>query len=680
MNLKRPMLYATIWEKMSAESVEEIKHHQGFENFHHEKDPLALWKAISQTHKVATTSKVDGIVKLSARTQYQNVKQGAYESIIAYKERFTAALQAYEEIGNPKLPDSSIAMDFMERLDDNRYGQFKIDIINNIAQGSMAAPPTLNSMYMLASERLTLGKRGSSQTLNATFITKADKNSGARHKGKKQNPEEKKKLPKKETQDKATEVPKKTQRDKSKDVCFGCGEKGHHSYECPNQSEDENEGDKEPSNVRATRKVMSVSKRFCGPHEVILDNASDISVMHPRFLSNIIETHDGEGFAGIGGEKSVITHIGHLDGFFDCAAVSNARANILSQGQVEEIYDISYLQGDKYIIHMTNGDLVFKQQGKVYVADMSEWAIHPNFATTIENENQYTKAEVEKAKEAYEFMRNAGYPSEEEATHMVQDGNVTDVPLTATDIRRAFKIYGRPTEAIRGKTTKNKISRQVTEIGIKEQRTEQVLYTDVMKVRRQAFLVSLVEPLQILIQTMAGRETAESLGKALQSHLDLVRSRGFIPVRVHTDPQSAFRKLTNAFPGVELDVSGAGDHLDKVDIRIRRIKELMRSVIAGLPWKLPNENIKDLVAYAISRINSRRSGSQMSDMAPRVAFTGRKIIYNKEFTLAFGDYCECYNPQGLTGEVDRPRTEPCVALCPTGNANGSWMFLNLVSN
>jgi hypothetical protein len=220
----------------------------------------------------------------------------------------------------------------------------------------------------------------------------------------------------------------------------------------------------------------------------------------------------------------------------------------------------------------------------------------------------------------------------------------------------------------------------VTEIGIKEQRTEQVLYTDVMKVRRQAFLVSLVEPLQILIQTMAGRETAESLGKALQSHLDLVRSRGFIPVRVHTDPQSAFRKLTNAFPGVELDVSGAGDHLDKVDIRIRRIKELMRSVIAGLPWKLPNENIKDLVAYAISRINSRRSGSQMSDMAPRVAFTGRKIIYNKEFTLAFGDYCECYNPQGLTGEVDRPRTEPCVALCPTGNANGSWMFLNLVSN
>jgi hypothetical protein len=103
----------------------------------------------------------------------------------------------------------------------------------------------------------------------------------------------------------------------------------------------------------------------------------------------------------------------------------------------------------------------------------------------------------------------------------------------------------------------NKKSKQVTELKIKEQKTEQVLYTNLMKVQKQAFLVSLVEPLQILIQTMAGHETAESLSKALQSHFGLVSSRGVIPVRVHADPESAFWKMTNAFPGVELDVLGA---------------------------------------------------------------------------------------------------------------------------
>ena len=128
-----------------------------------------------------------------------------------------------------------------------------------------------------------------------------------------------------------------------------------------------------------------------------------------------------------------------------------------------------------------------------------------------------------------------------------------------------------------------------------------------------------------------------------------------------------------------MDISGAGDHLDKVDIRIRQLKELMQSVIAGLPWKLPNDNIKDLVAYAVSRLNTCQTEGRASEVAPRVAFTGCKINYDKEFKMAFGDYCECYNPQGLTGEVDRPRTEPCIALYPTGNANGSWVFLSLTS-
>ena len=59
------------------------------------------------------------------------------------------------------------------------------------------------------------------------------------------------------------------------------------------------------------------------------------------------------------------------------------------------------------------------------------------------------------------------------------------------------------------------------------------MYTDVMKVRKQAYLITLVEPLLLLVQTKVARETADNLGKALQGHFDLVRSRGFKPIRVH---------------------------------------------------------------------------------------------------------------------------------------------------
>jgi hypothetical protein len=62
-----------------------------------------------------------------------------------------------------------------------------------------------------------------------------------------------------------------------------------------------------------------------------------------------------------------------------------------------------------------------------------------------------------------------------------------------------------------------------------------------------------------------------------------------------------------------------------------------------------------------------------------VKFTGRKPDYKKELGLGYGDYVECYIPDSTGKKTDQPRTEPCIALCPTGNANGSWRFLSLKS-
>jgi hypothetical protein len=82
-------------------------------------------------------------------------------------------------------------------------------------------------------------------------------------------------------------------------------------------------------------------------------------------------------------------------------------------------------------------------------------------------------------------------------------------------------------------------------------------------------------------------ETQGVLSPALQGQLELLRSRGFIPTMVYTDPQSAFCSLTTQYPGVVIDVGGVGDYVSKVDAKIRCIKELYRSVKSRLLWKLP---------------------------------------------------------------------------------------------
>jgi hypothetical protein len=154
--------------------------------------------------------------------------------------------------------------------------------------------------------------------------------------------------------------------------------------------------------------------------------------------------------------------------------------------------------------------------------------------------------------------------------------------LIAADVHRAYDLYGIHPEYVCGKMVKKRASRAVIDDSLILDEKKQTLYTDVMHIDGSKFLVTVCEPLQLTLQCKIERETQQVLGMALQVQLELLRSRGFIPTVVHTDLQSAFRTLTTQFPGVVVDIGGAGDYVSKVDVKIRRIKELYRSVKAGI--------------------------------------------------------------------------------------------------
>jgi predicted ribosome quality control (RQC) complex YloA/Tae2 family protein len=158
-------------------------------------------------------------------------------------------------------------------------------------------------------------------------------------------------------------------------------------------------------------------------------------------------------------------------------------------------------------------------------------------------------------------------------------------------------------------------------------------------------------------------------------------SKGFEPKKAFVDPHKSFGALQGAFPGVEIDVSGARDRLDKVNTKIRRVKEVMRSVVTGLPYHLPKDRIKDSVTYAISRTNLKSTSALNTNEYLRERFTGMKPDYKSELGLSFGDYIEAYNPKAEEkfNDVFTPRTEPCIALCLMANQNGLWMMYNFSS-
>ena len=714
----KPKLYAMILLKLSQESIDEVRRHKDYCKFNTDKDPVELWKAIKELHLVSTTSKVEGAIKASSRYNYANCGQSAYESIISYKERFDYALEAYDANGNPKMSDEDIAMDFLNGLDPARYDDFKVEVINDLAKKTLKAFTTVNEVYLLASRRVV--KKTAATGTGVTFATAdsvrpikkpskglTDKSS-ADKKGKAEVPDEVTvKTPTKTSSDnKSTSESSKGPKTKVLEedaTCWICNKVGHFARNCKEDDDSSISTSSKTTGKTPKKKFGGMTLAFNTSRdesndggnrwetwEVLLDECSEVSVVHPSLLINIREA-EGVGFRGLYQESQKdLNQVGDLKDFFTCQVCSDCSANILCGAMVEDLYPITYKQGVSKTIHMEDRDLVFHRRGCFYVADFRDWLSSEDEVTIATNnkasyafvtEEMFTSKEIKRANEAGEFVTKAGYPSVDEAVRMVTDGNIQGHRFDSTDVKRYFALNGPLPASVKGKTTTPK---QVPppippDPELKEQITDQYLISDVMDLEGHKFLITLSLPLGLLLQSHLTSESKDSLGRALQSHLGVLRARGFNPTIVYVDPQRGLKALRLLFPGVEVDVSGASDKLPRVDIKMRRIKEVARSVKASLPWQLPKFLMKDLVAYSIARLNVRRTTTIASLECPRVRFTGRKINFKKEFDLQFGEYCELpIDKKNLSGPLAL-RTESAIALYPIANANNSWCFLSLTT-
>ena len=176
---------------------------------------------------------MEAITKLAACSTYYGMRQGAYESIITYKEHFNNAKKAYDDQKNPELVDKDVAMDFFRGLDDARYGSFKTDFQNQLTLQTIEQPENLNAMYLIANQWLKVHTETTSAGYGTTFVTTLDHQEKPKH-GKK-NEKNKKEESKKTEKDKETKG-----KDLNEIECFACGESGHYANRCPSRQKKDN--------------------------------------------------------------------------------------------------------------------------------------------------------------------------------------------------------------------------------------------------------------------------------------------------------------------------------------------------------------------------------------------------------------------------------------------------------
>ncbi len=270
-------------------------------------------------------------------------------------------------------------------------------------------------------------------------------------------------------------------------------------------------------NTFATYRVNSIGMKGLGATEVLLDNQADISIMRSELLRMLEPVDNPVQVSGVGGVQLVAKETGYLEDFLRVYASSDTRANVLCFSDVEDVYEITYAQGQSFTVHLPDRDIVFNRKDKLYVADFAQ------FRQTYVS-RACTKGEEERARQAYKLLKISSYPSLQEAIHLIQDGNIFNMPmLMAADIKRAYDMFGEPVGAVRGKMTCKKVSCAVYDNDLIMDEKKQSLFSDVMHIDNCRFLVTVCEPLQLVLQCALERETASALGIALQGQLELQR-------------------------------------------------------------------------------------------------------------------------------------------------------------
>ena len=325
-------------------------------------------------------------------------------------------------------------------------------------------------------------------------------------------------------------------------------------------------------------------------------------------------------------------------------------------------------------------------EGRFYCCNMKDrrTSIERAFIeTSNENMQKFTKREIASARNARQLLGKMGYPTTEQALSIIRSGN--NFEATAHDFRVADAIWGPDVASLKGKTVKKQTTAADITVGPSIVQIEQVLAIDVMFVEGIPSLVGVATPLDLTLavsltsyDTSKPSRCASVIKRGLAEIISTLASRNFLVKLIMSDGEGGVGSVSKELKqmGIEVDISGAGGHVARIERRIRTIKERVRAHMAyKLPYSLTALRIAMLVLFCVSRYNFQMSELREDGASPRELFTGRPVSGELDFRVGYGDYCQCTVPN--TDNSMSGRTEDCISVLPTGNRSGSVKMLSI---
>ena len=671
-------------------------------------DPNALVAIIHRTHFTHVGGATPAMAKINMQKSFNALEQGPSRSISEFKKEFDTLLRCMRGAGIPEMDGETLAIWFLEKLDQVRHGSMVLYLTNGRAAGQ-AFPATADEAYTIAKDWKSSTVRAADFRgiiANGSVFMLADEvralvvtPSSSRPARKKNQPaaEERVRNPTRPKTD--AELSPREARQRAR-TCYRCGEPGHAIRNCPQRAltaieaeaitRDEADDAADQAALYAAMyaadlALVSADYALFAPEEVIFDTAASKSVfMNPNLLTNVVPSASPTVIGGVQQDAPGV-RIDDVGNFRDLGEVGigkGAACNILSACQMLDTgrtfkYDD---ENDEFIVSGPSEAYVFARRlrpdgskTRFYTRDFAY------VATVAENLRRYSVREVKQMEKAAQLARRLGHATSKAVIGIINSG-VMNCPVSATDVRNNDAAKGVSVAGLLGKTAKKGSISPGYVLAPRVTQVQQILNVDVIFIKKIAFLLGVFTPLGLGLVHFLRDRSESQVATALRLMLAKAASRSFDVIELRCDGEGAIGALTSALQasGITVSIAGPGQHVAVVERMARTLKNRYRCHELALPFVMTHTLIVWCVLFCMHSVNLQPNASSVDKVSPYEQFSGLKLDAKRDLRVGFGDYAIATN--AMTDNSMGPRAGQFIALGGKGGPTGSVWMLSLRSN
>ncbi|KAG7347353.1 reverse transcriptase RNA-dependent DNA polymerase [Nitzschia inconspicua] len=698
--------YNAIWGQCSVAMRNKLKSLPDFKTKDYERDCAWILNSIKGIAQRFEGTRVVNLAIADAVASLYNFRQGANVSVPDFYQEFCTKLEVVEHFTKDKpigttaahlehsggdkaiARDRDIAILLLRAANQRIYGSLLNDLENLYSRGEDQYPANLAAAYNML------------LTYRPSVVTQAVHASNAA-----MTPAQGLGLTFTQTDSDLAPIPGLDGILKETILCFKCQRKGHIARNCPS-----------PNGIQLLQcerhfVLTSTGRGGLIPENwILIDSESTLSMFKSRhLLTNIRRAPKPIRVCGTGGE--IVSYwIGDLHGLGTVWLDDRSLANIISLAHLASVCRVTMDSAVEKAFRVYRNDgsvLLFREyKNGLYYHDYTD----PSFVepapspalpapsslaltsdtpacsllqTVRENKARFTRREVDAADRARDLYVKLHRPGQDQFEDLLAHNRIRNCPITVDDARRAITIYGPEVPSLQGKTTKGQSSHvpSITLVDIPlilKDHPRVTLAMDLFFVQGNKFFHTISRDIRFRTVAPIEDRSKRSILRESLGVIDMYENRGFTVTDIHTDNE--FECLCADVAPIVLNVTAADDHVGEVERSIRTIKERVRAAVNGMPYRrLPNLMIRELVRGVVTALNILPARDGVSaDMSPRTIVSGLPNPDYTQMKLEFGSYVQVYDDPRPTNRTN-PRTIGAIALNHTGNAQGDYHFMSLVT-